>query len=122
VNGLDPKKQGAAVSRPPWRSGDRHSLNLDRLLRSAAQAREEVPAAMPFGFDTRVAALWRAQEEATVIGLRHLIRAVAVIAAAIIAVAAVGTYREETVSRDNTEPFANEYLIADSTIQTEVLQ
>ena len=37
---------------------------IDRLLRSAAQAREEVPAAMPFGFDTRVAALWRAQEEA----------------------------------------------------------
>ena len=50
---------------------------IDRLLRSAAQAREEVPAAMPFGFDTRVAALWRAQEEATAIGLRHLIRAVA---------------------------------------------
>ena len=33
---------------------------IDRLLRSAAQADEEVPAAMPFGFDTRVVALWRA--------------------------------------------------------------
>ena len=26
---------------------------IDRLLRSAAEAREDVPAAMPFGFDTR---------------------------------------------------------------------
>jgi hypothetical protein len=26
---------------------------VDRLLQSAAQADEEVPAAMPFGFDTR---------------------------------------------------------------------
>ena len=34
---------------------------IDRLLRSAAQAPEEVPVAMPFGFDTRVVALWRAR-------------------------------------------------------------
>ena len=33
---------------------------IDRLLRSAAQAREEAPAEMPFGFDTRVVALWPA--------------------------------------------------------------
>jgi len=31
---------------------------IDRLLRSAAEAREEEPAGMPFGFDTRVVALW----------------------------------------------------------------
>ncbi|HEV8618880.1 MAG TPA: hypothetical protein VGQ70_05240 [Candidatus Udaeobacter sp.] len=122
MNDLDPKKQGAAASSPPWRSGDRHSSKLDRLLRSAAQAREEVPAAMPFGFDTRVAALWRAQEEATAIGLTHLVRAVALIAVAVIAVAGAGTYREATVTPDTDEPFANEYVIADSTIQTELLQ
>ena len=34
--------------------------NIDRLLRSAAQVREEEPSSMPFGFDTRVIALWRA--------------------------------------------------------------
>jgi hypothetical protein len=95
---------------------------IDRLLRSAAQAREEVPAAMPFGFDTRVAALWRAQDEATAIGLRHLIRAVALIAAMVMAVAAAGTYLEATATGDTDEPFANEYMIADSAIQTEVLQ
>ena len=33
---------------------------IDRLLRSAAKMGEEHPAAMPFGFDTRVVALWRA--------------------------------------------------------------
>ena len=95
---------------------------IDRLLRSAAQAREEVPATMPFGFDTRVAALWRAQEEATTIGLTHLIRAVALIAVAVIAIVAAGTYREATATSETDEPFANEYVIADSTIQTELLQ
>jgi hypothetical protein len=95
---------------------------IDRLLRSAAQARESVPAAMPFGFDTRVTALWRAREEATAIGLAHLIRGVALIAAGVIAVAAVGTYREATATSDTDEPFVNEYAIADSTIQTELLQ
>jgi hypothetical protein len=95
---------------------------IDRLLRSAAQAHEEVPAAMPFGFDTRVAALWRAQEEATAIGLTHLIRGVALIAVAVIAVAAAGTYREATATRDTDEPFGNEYVIADSSIQTELFQ
>jgi hypothetical protein len=95
---------------------------IDRLLRSAAQARENVPAAMPFGFDTRVAALWRAQDEATAIGVTHLVRAVALIAVAVMAVAAAGTYREATVTPDTDEPFANEYVIADSTIQTEFLQ
>ena len=33
---------------------------IDRLLRSAAKIGEEHSAAMPFGFDTRVVALWRA--------------------------------------------------------------
>lgn len=95
---------------------------IDRLLRSAAQAGEKVPPSMPFGFDTRVAALWRAQEEATTMGLTHLIRAVALIAVTVIAVAAAGTYREAIATPDTDEPFANEYVIADSTIQTEFLQ
>ena len=95
---------------------------IDRLLRSAAQAGEKVPATMPFGFDTRVAALRRAQEETTAIGLTHLIRAVTLIAVVVIAVVAAETYREATAIRETDEPFANEYVIADSTIQTELLQ
>ena len=95
---------------------------IDRLLRSAAQAGEKVPATIPFGFDTRVAALGRAQEETTAIGLTHLIRAVTLIAVVVIAVVAAGTYREAIATRDTDELFANEYVIADSTIQTELLQ
>ncbi len=95
---------------------------IDRLLRSAAEAREDVPAAMPFGFDTRVVALWHTKEEATSIGLARLVRRVALIAVAVIAFAAAGTYREASESRDTDEPFANEYAIADSAIQTEFLQ
>jgi len=34
-------------------------FDLARLLRSAAQAGDEPPAEMPFGFDTRVIALSR---------------------------------------------------------------
>ncbi|MBO0694658.1 MAG: hypothetical protein J2P56_01010, partial [Verrucomicrobia bacterium] len=52
------EQQGAAVSKPHGRSGDRPSL--DRLLRSAAEPGDEAPVEMPFGFDTRVVALWRA--------------------------------------------------------------
>ncbi len=51
------KQQGAAVSKP---RGDLEIAILDRLLRSAAQVREGAEPAMPFGFDTRVIALWRA--------------------------------------------------------------
>jgi hypothetical protein len=97
-------------------------LRIDRLLRCAAQAREEVPAAMPFGFDTRTVALWRAKEEKTSIGLTHLIRRVALIAVAVLVVAAAGTYLETDESRDTDEAFTNEYAIADSVIQTEFLQ
>ena len=97
-------------------------LRIGRLLRSAAQVREDVPAAMPFGFDTRIVALWRAKEEKTSVGLTHLIRRVALIAVAVLVVAAAGTYLETNESRDTDEPFTNEYAIADSAIQTEFLQ
>ena len=97
-------------------------LRIGRLLRSAAQVREDVPAAMPFGFDTRIVALWRAKEEKTSVGLTHLIRRVALIAVAVLVVAAAGTYLETNESRDRDEPFTNEYAIADSAIQTEFLQ
>jgi hypothetical protein len=55
--------------------------NIDRLLRSAAQADEEVPAAMPFGFDTRVVALWRSGSPKTN-GVVQLLRRVATLSIA----------------------------------------
>jgi hypothetical protein len=95
---------------------------FDRLLRSAARAGEDVPGEMPFGFDTRMVALWHAKDEATSIGLTHLIRRVVLIAIGILVLTAAGTYRETNESRDTDEPFGNEYAIADSAIQTEFLQ
>ena len=91
---------------------------IDRLLQSAAQANERVPAAMPFGFDTRVVALWRAgMPKAN--GVMQLLRRVAVLSIAVIVISTVAAIREANQSREIRESFANEFAIADSAIQDE---
>jgi hypothetical protein len=95
---------------------------IDRLLRSAALTDEDVSLEAPFGFDTRVVALWRAKEEATSLSLARLVRRVALAAAAVTIVSAAGAYFESNQSRESSEPFANEFAIADSAIQDEFLQ
>lgn len=95
---------------------------LDRLLQSAGQTGDETPIEAPFGFDTRVVALWRGNENDASRGLGRLIRRVAVIGGAVIVVASAGAYREINQGRDISEPFANEFVIADSAIQDEFLQ
>jgi hypothetical protein len=94
---------------------------IDRLLRSAAQAGEETPSAMPFGFDTRIIALWRAGSPAGN-GLMQLLRRVAALAAAVIVVSTIAAIRELNQSRDLDESFTNEFAIADSAIQDEFLR
>jgi hypothetical protein len=91
---------------------------IDRLLRSAAQAGEEVPAEMPFGFDTRVVALWRAGSSKGN-GVVQLLRRVAVLSIAIIVISTIAAVREANQSREIRESFANEFAIADSAIQDE---
>ena len=92
--------------------------HIDRLLRSAAQADEEVLVAMPFGFDTRVVALWRAgMPKAN--GVMQLLRRVAVLSIAVIVVSTIAAIREANQSREIRESFANEFAIADSAIQDE---
>jgi hypothetical protein len=91
---------------------------IDRLLRSAAEAREEVPAAMPFGFDTRVVALWRAAAPKAN-GVMSLLRRVALLSAAVIVISTIAAVREASQSRDIGESFTNEFAIADSAIQDE---
>jgi len=91
---------------------------IDRLLRSAAQADEEAPAAMPFGFDTRVVALWRGGTPKAN-GVVQLLRRVAVLSIAIIVISTVAAVREANQSREFRESFANEFAIADSAIQDE---
>lgn len=89
------------------------SAPIDRLLRSAATAPAEAIPAMPFGFDTRVLAQWRAtwpNDSATVI---HLLRRVMFLALALIVLASAGAYRE---LQQGDEPFGDEHAIADSAI------
>jgi hypothetical protein len=94
------------------------SDNIDRLLRSAAQTGEEHPAAMPFGFDTRVVALWRAALPPGN-GVMQLLRRVAVLSTAVIVVSTVAAVREGNRSREIRESLTNEFAIADSAIQDE---
>ena len=94
---------------------------IDRLLQSAAQADEEVPAAMPFGFDTRVVALWRALGVKPN-GLASLLRRVALLSAAVIAISTLAAVRELKQSREQSNDFTNEFAIADTAIQDEFSQ
>ena len=95
--------------------------DVDRLLRAAANAPEPSTSEAPFGFDTRVVALWRSREKNNdqVAELSRFLRRAGVIASAVLVLAGAAAYRQY---RDETK-FAslatNEYAIADSAIQTE---
>jgi acid phosphatase family membrane protein YuiD len=94
---------------------------LDRLLHAAAHAGEETPATMPFGFDTRVVALWRATASRPN-GVTSLVRRVALLSAAVIVISTVAVVREANQSREINESFTNEFAIADSAIQDEFVK
>jgi acid phosphatase family membrane protein YuiD len=95
---------------------------IDRLLRSATQAREESPAGMPFGFDTRVVALWRAVAPKPN-GVTSLLRGVAILSAAVIVISTLAAVREARQSRKQFGDYlTNEFAIADSAIHDEFLR
>jgi hypothetical protein len=94
---------------------------IDRLLQSAGQASHEVSAEMPFGFDTRVVALWRAMA-AKPNGIASLLRPVALLSAAVIAISTLAGVREIKQSREQYNDFTNEFAIADTAIQDEFSQ
>ena len=92
---------------------------IDQLLRSAARAGDEnIPAPMPFGFDTRVVALWHAGAGKPN-GLTSLLRRIALLSATVIVVSTIAALREAGQSRKVGESFTNEFAIADSAIQDE---
>lgn len=91
---------------------------IDRLLRSAAQAKENASVQAPFGFDTRVVALWRAAGPAESNGVGRLLRRVALTAVSVIIFASAAALYELNQNGDDDEAFA----IADSAIQGEFLQ
>jgi hypothetical protein len=97
-------------------------VDLDRLLKSAAQAGESESIEIPFGFTGRVVALWRANGNAAAGGLSALLRRVALVATAVIIVASAGVYQQINRNRELSEPSANEFAIADSVIQDEFTQ
>jgi hypothetical protein len=95
---------------------------IDRLLRSAARAAaDEVPAEVPFGFDTRVVALWRASAEKPN-GVASLVRRVALLSAAVIVLSTLAAVREAKQSQEQYNDFTNEFAIADTAIQDEFSQ
>ena len=94
---------------------------INRLLRSAAQGDKQTEAAMPFGFDTRVIALWRAALPAAN-GVASLVRRVALLSMGVIVISTIAAVREANQSREIGESFANEFAIADTAIQDEFSQ
>ena len=112
---MNPPSDNASPART---SGVARDVDLDRLLRSAAQAKDEAPIEMPFGFDTRAVALSRRNGNGAV--FRALLRRVAFAAAAVIVFATAGAYLEFNRNGDAIAASGNEFAIADSVIQDEV--
>jgi hypothetical protein len=94
---------------------------IDRLLRSASQAGDEASAEIPFGFDTRVVALWHALG-AKPNGVASLLRRVALLSAVVIAISTAAALREAKQSREQFNDLTNEFAIADTAIQDEFSQ
>jgi hypothetical protein len=98
-------------------------VDVDRLLRAAANAPEDFAAEAPFGFATRVVAAWRSGGDSgnDFAELSKFLRRTGAVAGAILVLAgaaAYGQYRDEARFAAPT----NEYAIADSAIQTEFSQ
>lgn len=113
MNDIDPKSVRSPLSGAPL---------LDRLLRSAALASSETAIDVPFGFDTRVVALWRAGLPNGSNGVARLVKRVAILAITIIVASSAAALYETEETRESSEPFANEFMIADSAIQSEFPQ
>jgi len=93
-----------------------NNSDLYRLFRSAAQLKDEAPAEMPFGFDTRVIALSRRNGNGS--GVAQLLHRVALV----IVFASAGAYLEFNSNADSSVGASNEFAIADAVIQDEVAQ
>src|SRR5664279_6263808 len=97
--------------------------DLDRLFRSAAAVEPPVPEA-PYGFETRVVALWRAGNGRAndTADLTRFLRGIGAVALAVLTLASAGAYQQFNENEARTAPQTNEYAIADSAIQTEFSQ
>ena len=100
---------------------DKRESKLDRLLHSAAKANDAGMDEMPFGFDIRVLAHWRAEpsrDPAEVWKLVRLIRRIALSAAIAAALASTAAYWQLAQDDDFETASSNAYAIADNAIET----
>ena len=97
--------------------------DLDRLFRSAAKATPVIPE-IPYGFETRIIALWRAGLDRTedVVELTRFLRRIGAVALVVLVIASVSAYRQSNDNEALTTPHDNEYAIADNAIQIEFSQ
>jgi hypothetical protein len=102
----------------------RPDADLDRLLRSAVSAAEPSTPEAPYGFETRVMALWRAGDGRVndTAELTRFLRRIGAVALVVLALASAGAYQQFAENEARATPQANEYAIADSAIQTEFSQ
>ncbi len=98
--------------------------DLNRLLRSAAAGAESAAPEVPYGFETRIVALWRAGrgQANDAAELTRFLRGIGAVALAVLTLASAGAYRQFSENEARTIPQTNEYAIADSAIQTEFSQ
>jgi hypothetical protein len=98
--------------------------DLDSLLRSAANVAEPSAPRAPYGFETRVVALWRAGNGRAndAAELTRFLRRIGAVAFAVLALASAGAYQQFNENEERIIPQTNEYAIADSAIQTEFSQ
>jgi dihydrodipicolinate synthase/N-acetylneuraminate lyase len=102
----------------------RADADLDRLLRSAAKAVDPSTPEVPYGFETRVIALWQAGHGRAddAVELARFLSRVGAVALVVLALASISTYQQFNENEARTTPQANEYALADSAIQTEFSQ
>lgn len=90
--------------------------DLQRLLRAAAETVSDQSNEMPFGFETRILADWRAGLTRDFVDVGRLLRRVVLLSLAVIALASAGIYHELRQSDDPDESNDDEYAIVDSAI------
>ena len=95
---------------------------FDRLLRAAAGTGRDLPAEMPFGFDTRVIASTRGSQFSERNLSASLIPRMLALALGLTLVASAGAYWQVARNDALTEPFRNGYAIADNAIESGVLR
>lgn len=97
------------------------SSSLDRLFRAATKSTPALPNEMPFGFDTRVLAAWRAGTNRDTVDVGLLLRRVVLLSLAVIICATAGVVNELRQVEDPGEAL-DQYVIADNAISSIVGQ